>query len=211
MLGAKILNRKWPVESGSLPTKNLNTSTRICANATQEIVENIIETLANVIWGHGFVSISCYQSPPIADFCAQQRQWLEQELESASDEASVDAASFNKRRSGPSGDKSRNDDDQEGIRTGVLSRLDALDISVGLYGRTVVRLGLESGTLLLPAHRFTTGDEVQIRSSSNNSKNQQQGVGGVVSQVTETSLSVTLTTIALGRWPNSSIHPTLKR
>jgi ATP-dependent RNA/DNA helicase IGHMBP2 len=92
--------------------------------------------------------------------------------------------------------------------TVVLRNLALLQVSVGLYGRTVVTLGFdtnESGKCLLPQHRFTTGDEVQILSKSSklsssvtaaaygyNHREGTQGQGGVVSQVDETFISIAL-------------------
>ncbi|KAI2491394.1 hypothetical protein MHU86_23183 [Fragilaria crotonensis] len=88
----------------------------------------------------------------------------------------------------------------------VLRNLALLQVSVGLYGRTVVTLGFdtdtnEKGKCLLPQHRFTTGDEIQILSKSssssatafgNNQRQGMQGEGGVVSQVDETFISIAL-------------------
>jgi hypothetical protein len=101
----------------------------------------------------------------IAAFCAQQREWLEAELQ-------CDQTA-----------------EEEGRAQHVLHDLIADEISVGLYGRTVVTL--TSSSLLvsvLPAHRFTTGDEAEIRS-----KSEKKNSSGVVCLVTDTSISIALT------------------
>ena len=90
----------------------------------------------------------------------------------------------------------------------VLGRLEASDISVGLYGRTVVQLTpLSSSDIpdeegaaaakqnknpshLLPAHRFTVGNEVEIRARGNQQKN--NSISGVICAVTEASISVAI-------------------
>ncbi|VEU42681.1 unnamed protein product [Pseudo-nitzschia multistriata] len=101
--------------------------------------------------------------------------------------------------------------ENDGRRSGVLSRLEASEVSVGLYGRTVVRLVTLSessssnnnnnnssdsetgseGIRLLPAHRFAVGSEVEIRSSGG-SHTGGRTLGGVVCAVSETSVSVAL-------------------
>ncbi|KAL7574227.1 hypothetical protein ACA910_012483 [Epithemia clementina (nom. ined.)] len=137
----------------------------------------------------------------IREFCAQQKEWLDAELQSEEEEE----------KSGL---------DSEGRRGEILTHLEVEAITVGLYGRTVVTLccsartstaatqatsattGTTTATTaagassakpnqsnLLPAHRFTTGDEVEIRSKTSKPKQNQQGV---VSQVTDTSISVAL-------------------
>lgn len=75
----------------------------------------------------------------------------------------------------------------------ILANLEASDVSVGLYGRTVVQLTLystEKSTTaepLLPAHRFTVGDEVQIKK-----QNKKDNPAGVISAVSETFINVAL-------------------
>lgn len=96
----------------------------------------------------------------IREFCLQEKAWLETELHCVQEE-----------------------DPQKPHH--VLSRLQAVELSVGLYGRTVVTLG-KADEDYLPVHRFTTGDEVEIRNKSN------LILGGVVSAVTETSIAVAL-------------------
>lgn len=117
----------------------------------------------------------------LRSFCAQQREWLELELQSEQDVVS------------PLSKEERS--------SHVLHQLQASDVSVGLYGRTVVRLisnqtesvaaNSSSNESLLPAHKFTTGDEVEIRAKSSGSSKMNHP-SGVVSQVTESSLSVAL-------------------
>jgi hypothetical protein len=112
----------------------------------------------------------------IHSFCAQQREWLAKELES--DQVA------------PSQGQS------EEVRSHVLHGLELDDVSVGLYGRTVVRLAATQSSHL-PAHRFTTGDEVEIRhGKGSNSVSKSAGSSsfpsGVVCEVTETSISIAL-------------------
>jgi len=97
-------------------------------------------------------------------FCEEQQELLRLELES---EDSVDV----------------NGKQDEGSRSHVIHQLQALEISVGLFGRTVVQLGQEK---LLPAHRFTTGNQVSLRSKD------QQATVGVVSKVTDEHISIAL-------------------
>jgi hypothetical protein len=121
----------------------------------------------------------------IQAFCAQQREWLDLELKSEQDQLTF---------VGESGSGGKQ---EEGTRAHVLHQLEAADVSIGLYGRTVVRLiaAVEAPPLLqqpqhlLPAHKFTTGDEVEIRSKSGG---RQHHPAGVISEVTESSLSVAL-------------------
>ena len=102
----------------------------------------------------------------IPAFCAQQRAWLEEELH-AETESSSSASSAVDRSTGTAQQQEAQQQKQN-----VLHHLEASEISVGLYGRTVVRFttataaAADGGVRLLPAHRLTTGDEVEIRSSS---------------------------------------------
>jgi hypothetical protein len=105
----------------------------------------------------------------IRAFCAQQRELLDLELKSEQEEKAAVLG-------------------EEGSRSHVLHHLTAANISVGLYGRTVVRLEAFQQTHLLPAHRFTTGDEVEIRSKIDRKDNP----GGVVNEVTDESISIAL-------------------
>lgn len=107
----------------------------------------------------------------ISSFCEEQRQLLQLELQSESlGETS----------------NSKLNDSNDAPRSHVLHGLAVDHVSVGLYGRTVVTLH-KSNFSLLPAHRFTTGDEAEIRSS-----NSKAGSVGVVSQVTDESIAVAL-------------------
>lgn len=142
----------------------------------------------------------------IAAFCALQRDWLEQELQQPSSSTT----------------KVKDDDNGSASRmVQALHGLEVAQASVGLYGRTVLEFvvstkaaampqppesssssclstGASSAAtiktttplLLLPSHRFTTGDEVEIR---HNNKQSTVAASGVISAVTETSLSVAVT------------------
>ena len=106
----------------------------------------------------------------ILSFCGQQRTWLQLEL-AAEDEKDLEEA-----------------------RSQVLHNLQVSDICVGLYGRTVLRLitplAPSSATAaFLPVHRFTTGDEVEVRSNMPSNNNT---VGGVICEVCNDSISVAL-------------------
>jgi len=119
----------------------------------------------------------------IREFVREQRELLELELNSEQDQAGID------------------EDATSSHRTVALRQLEASDISVGLYGRTVVQLtaipndaksgGASSGGAapLLPAHRFTVGDDVEIHSKNDKKSNAK---GGVISAVSDTFISVAL-------------------
>jgi ATP-dependent RNA/DNA helicase IGHMBP2 len=91
-------------------------------------------------------------------------------------------------------DEEPNDDDRS---TNDLGNLEVSDVSVGLYGRTVVQLTLRSFDTssklkaVLPAHRLTVGDEVEVLSKK---KSKNGFPGGVVCEVSETHVSVALFT-----------------
>lgn len=110
----------------------------------------------------------------VRSFVAKQRDWLLKELQCENETLSSAT--------------------EEG-RSLVLQQLEAVDVSVGLYGRTVVALEAISSSSqtpsLLPAHRFTTGDEVEIRSKSAASSSR-KNPSGVISLVTENRISVSL-------------------
>lgn len=141
----------------------------------------------------------------IRAFCKEQRELLALELESEQEESAFSSSSKEKNKKKNNAGGGGDDDHADQQRSHVLHQLEVADVSVGLYGRTVVRLtslvtrpdaaaaaagsGKGSSDALLPAHRFTTGDEVEIRSKSSESKD---SPGGVVCQVTESSLSVAL-------------------
>jgi ATP-dependent RNA/DNA helicase IGHMBP2 len=112
----------------------------------------------------------------IREFVAEQRELLELELQADQDSA-----------------KSSNDDNEQRA-SHILGNLEASDVSVGLYGRSVVQLTVWSEKSqekepLLPAHRFTVGDEVEIRVKH---KSQKRNPGGVISAVDDTFVSVAL-------------------
>jgi hypothetical protein len=124
----------------------------------------------------------------IRSFCAQQREWLNLELQQI--EASVPISG------GTGGGTKAATEASSSSSSSVLHNLDVEEISIGLYGRTVVqfRTNAKDGSpavSLLPSHRLTTGDEVEIRNSSS-SKTKQNSYSGVVSAVTDTSISVAL-------------------
>eukprot|EP00978_Attheya_sp_CCMP212_P030209 scaffold110308_cov53-Attheya_sp.AAC.1 len=158
----------------------------------------------------------------IGTFVANQRRLLDLELCSEQEEEQTAA------HSNTNSSKKKNED---GPSTGIRShsrtihRLEASDVSVGLYGRTVATLtpiqssssidmnssGQEPSqsqsqsqsqttskkvtTLkLLPSHRLTVGDEVEIVSSGKVSqkKGHSSGAAGVISALTETSISIAL-------------------
>lgn len=115
----------------------------------------------------------------IREFVNEQRELLELELNSEQDEAANAA-----------------EDAHVSQKTVALRNLEASDVSVGLYGRTVVQLtmlpndGRSGGPpKLLPAHRFTVGDDVEIHSKNDKKEHTK---GGVISVVTDTSISVAL-------------------
>jgi ATP-dependent RNA/DNA helicase IGHMBP2 len=141
-------------------------------------------------------------------FCRRQREWLDVEL-------AADNAEHEQQEGGLSSS-------EEGRAQG-LHRLQVEDVSVGLYGRTVLRFvpmtvtassttsndctakpssaAAATSTLpLLPAHRFTTGDEVEIRGGNSSSGGSSRkagggggvGVKGVICEVADSFLSVAL-------------------
>lgn len=129
----------------------------------------------------------------IYSFCAEQRILLQQELQSEDDELLTSVAVSSERTTSTT---SRGKGPADVTRSSVLHQLESSDISVGLYGRTVVQLTKmqERGSLsLLPAHRFTTGDEVEIRSKTGTNS-----VSGVVCKVTEHAISVALSSSQVG-------------
>jgi predicted DNA helicase len=175
----------------------------------------------------------------IREFVAKQRELLELELEASNLEEQdlLTSSSSSSRVKKTSSSADNEEDAQEERASHVLGNLEASEISVGMYGRTVVELTLWSQAAihvaagntsspspstsadttshtaapsssssstsrprLLPAHRFTVGDEVEIRSkhatgNNNNSKKKKSNnaaVGGVISAVTDTSISIAL-------------------
>jgi len=134
----------------------------------------------------------------LQDFVIKQKRFLELELRAEED--------------GDDG-KTNAQTKKDGRDGGYLLRnLDAMDTSVGLYGRTVVTFGNASqessesdndtannrssqASTFLQAHRLTVGDEVKIL--PNNGKGSQSGkkskhAGGVICAVDDVSVSVAL-------------------
>jgi ATP-dependent RNA/DNA helicase IGHMBP2 len=119
----------------------------------------------------------------IRQFVAEQRELLDLELQSEQEQEVGLTQQGNDERA-----------------SHILGNLDASGVSVGLYGRTVVELTAWSGEsskapsssegVLLSAHRFTVGDEVEIRSKQSAGKKRYPG--GVISAVSDTSVSVAL-------------------
>lgn len=125
----------------------------------------------------------------IRAFVAQQREWLEQELHAESANNNVDPTTSATAAAAATAE------DQQRRDAVVLHQLEVESVAVGLYGRTVVRFAsgakvAAGGVALLPSHRFTTGDEVEIRTKTSGSR--RNSPAGVVSAVTEDSISVAL-------------------
>ena len=121
----------------------------------------------------------------VRDFVSSQRELLDLELKAEEEEEKSIASSVrNASKDGTS------DDDERPSH--VLCKLEASEISVGLYGRTMVTLIVldGKGEALLPAHKFSVGDEVEIHSKQKSSNS--DDVGGVISTVTETSITIAL-------------------
>jgi predicted DNA helicase len=158
----------------------------------------------------------------IRDFVAKQRELLDLELQTSSLEER-ELSSSSSSSSSTNINKTNNPEEQEERASHVLGHLEASDISVGMYGRTVVQLtlwmqaivvagvaavsdtklsdvpGNQKGSAppLLPAHRFTVGDEVEIRSKKGGGgggglSKHSSAVGGVISAVTDTFVAVAL-------------------
>ena len=118
----------------------------------------------------------------VREFVALQRNLLELELKAEEEEERSIESSI---RAVPS----KHEVDERPAH--VLRHLETSEISVGLYGRTVVTLTVMNAkdeTELLPAHRFSVGDEVEIHSKTGNRDN----VGGVICAITETSIAIAL-------------------
>lgn len=95
-----------------------------------------------------------------------------------------------------------------------LHKLQVLDVSIGLYGRTIVtletagithtsRVSSSSAPIttskLLPAHKLSVGDDVIIipgscikAGNSNNVKRKTEGIAGVIHEITDCSISIAL-------------------
>ena len=114
----------------------------------------------------------------IHEFVAEQRELLDLELQSEGEAGII---------------RPQNNDERSAH---ILGNLETTDVSVGLYGRAVVQLQVwaeksSEKEPLLPAHRFTVGDEVEIRPKHHTSK-KQNPPGGVISAVCDTSISIAL-------------------
>jgi hypothetical protein len=140
-------------------------------------------------------------------FVKAQKELLELELQSQEEE--LKEATFSESPKKGSANK-----EGEERASYALHKLQVADVSIGLYGRTVVTLesGAPSTTAneggeqekktetLLPAHKFTVGDDVEVRGPPNsdcetdNSKIGKHGasVRGVVCQVTNGSILIAL-------------------
>ena len=131
----------------------------------------------------------------VSSFIEAQRRLLELELRAEEDAA--DAAS-----------KSKDNDDTGGCF--FLRNVDIVDTSVGLYGRTVVSFAAVDGSStweqsevggcaskrgstqnLLPAHRLTVGDVVDVLPNNGKTKSIKRS-SGVICGVTDCSISVAL-------------------
>ena len=160
-------------------------------------------------------------SDDICNFVAKQRELLDLELQAEN----VESKPQNNNNLKKPKDKQEN----ERRRSHILGRLEASEVSVGLYGRTVVRLSLWSsqettdtktsnnndekggsttklssnGLSLLPAHKFTVGNEVEIHTKGNGGKDKKT-VGGVISALSDTFVSVALSSSSSNSSSSSS-------
>src|SRR5210317_1502484 len=122
----------------------------------------------------------------LQQFVATQKRLLALELR-AEEEVSLTSSSTASGRS-----------DNEGDRGSFLRNVAVIDVSIGLYGRTVVSFGNDSAeTKLLQSHRLTVGDEVAILAKSKGSQLQSlskksKSIGGVICTVSDFSISVAL-------------------
>lgn len=133
----------------------------------------------------------------IRQFVAEQKELLDLELQSEQEQQVGGLTTTGTQQAG--------NDEQRASH--ILGNLDASGVSVGLYGRTVVELTVwssnessskspsssseQGSSALLSAHRFTVGDEVEIRSKQSSS-GKKGYPGGVISAVSDTSVSVAL-------------------
>jgi ATP-dependent RNA/DNA helicase IGHMBP2 len=127
----------------------------------------------------------------VREFVARQRDLLELELNAEQDEEKSIASLVDNK--GLEKDKNGDDDERP---SHVLRHLEPSEISVGLYGRTMVTLTVLEGreksatSALLPAHRFSVGDETEIHSKQKSAN--KEAIGGVISAVTDTSITIAL-------------------
>lgn len=115
----------------------------------------------------------CTYSYSIHKFVTNQKELLDLELQAENEES-----------------RPEDSRDKERQRSHILGRLEASEVTVGLYGKTVVRLTSTGGLSLLPAHRFTVGNEVEIRTKQ--SSTSKTNLIGVVSTVTNECISVAI-------------------
>jgi len=155
----------------------------------------------------------------IHEYIQNQKKLLELELRSEEEEHK----NINETKKQLSSTRSNSNDDTSSSSR-ILRNLDIEDWGVGLMGRTVItlcsksnsndnKIGIDKTTggsknknnfSLLPAHRITVGDEVEILSKSGsgsisteddrhaNKKNTKRRIGGVVSVVTDSIISIVL-------------------
>lgn len=145
----------------------------------------------------------------LRNYVLNQRRLLELELLSDQEET-TNATSLKK-----SNDSIGNEDDKStSSPSRTLNNLQLDHFSVGLMGRTVIQLSsssdigisLEEGAnkkektdRLLPAHRLTVGDEVEIISKNaskpmgnERGKSGKKSIGGVISALTDSAVSISL-------------------
>ena len=138
----------------------------------------------------------------LCKYVLNQRRLLELELHSEKEEE--EEGNKNDNVSSP---LNKRDETIQNMASRSLNNLQLDHFSVGLMGRTVIQLcpikshpkiskaEKEGGTSkprghLLPAHRLTVGDEVEIVPKNN--KSSRKSVGGVVSSLTDTTVSIAL-------------------
>lgn len=126
----------------------------------------------------------------IQKFVERQKELLDMELQEQEKELEGESSSTS----------SSAKHDEEYRARFSLHQLQVSEVCVGLYGRTVVTLVSLSGTGLLPAHKLTVGDDVEIHgrapqvddNEEEGRKKNKQTARGVLHQVTETSISIAL-------------------
>jgi hypothetical protein len=164
----------------------------------------------------------------LQNFCTQQRYLLNVEYnhitESSTNDTLIELPTYNTNNTSQCHSTNK---------TNALNHLRINDISIGLYGRTVIRFVHDvvttetttttahstttkqphtqsSSFVLLPAHKFTTGDDVDVRYSSSSSQETSNHkviiMSGVICEVTETSLSVAMSSTPSKTQPKSSSH-----
>lgn len=162
--------------------------------------------------------ISSSAEVSLHDFVTQQKRLLESELRAEEDEVTV----VQNNNANGGGQQMRNDDGRNRDGGFFLRNIDIIDTSVGLYGRTVISFGSinepsisdndtsgssnksSSSSKLLPAHRLTVGDEVQILPNNGKGFQKKASKGGVISAVDDMSISVALFNADSNRKQSSS-------